>query len=620
MLPTRWEDFPGVWSIDFEFSTACGTGRPLPHVFVALDLASGREVRLAGAELRKTKRPPFDVRRCAIAAYNWVAEGQCFERLGWEQPWWPIDPYAEHVAFMNGLAADDVFERKEDDKRIRFRLVDALRTYGVEIPAVAEAHKHAMQLRAAEGEPFTPEEWRAIADYCAEDVRWLGRLFNAMRDRIDLPAALVRGRYMTVVGQQTHRGIPIDRELAERFMARRIHLRQALIEEAPGAADFYDSGRFSEARLFAWAEAEEIGWPQHASGRPVLERDTLRRVAELEPRVAPLAALRSKLSKLEEITLAIRADGRIRPNYMPLRTRTGRNKPRATEYPMLQAKWSRGFVLAPPGRSLAQLDFKAQEIYVAAALSEDRRLLEDLEADPYLGLAIRAGFAPPGATKATHGAVRELFKPAMLGTIYGMGERTLAARLAIDLATAREIRTQFRRHYRALWDWLESVVFAAYATRYLETPLGWPLVVGPKLDLFTLRNHLIQATGGDILRAACLFAQDAGLGTIATLHDAILLEAPADRIDAEAAELADCMTRGAEHVIGVRIPAEVEFVGRRYRLKGPHAELFEEVTGRLNVLSGSKGQEGVGAVEGVRVGRRGMRGGEKGGRRKGVGG
>jgi hypothetical protein len=581
----RWEHFGGIWSIDFEFATTCGTGRPIPHVFAALELGSGHEIRLTGAELRGTRRPPIDVRRCACLAYNFVAEAQCFESLGWEQPRWPIDPYAEHLALTNGLTAADIFEREEDEKRIGYRMVDALRAYGIEVSSEDETHKKAMQLRAAAGEPFSPEEWAAITAYCGEDVLWLGRLFTAMRDRIDLPAALVRGRYMTAIGQQMHRGIPVDRELVERFQAQRPGLRQALIDETPGASWFYNTGRFSEALFFDWTEAEEIGWPRHADGSPVLERETMKQIAVLEPRVAPLAALRSKLSKLEDIKLTIRSDGRIRPNYMPLRTRTGRNKPRATEYPMLQASWTRGFVLAPPGRSLAQLDFKAQEVYIAAALSEDRQLLEDLEGDPYLRFAIRAGFAPSGATKESHSDMRDQFKVAMLGTIYGMGEWTLAARLGISVSLAREIRAQFKHQYQALWDWLESVVLAAYATRYLETPLGWPLVVGPKLDSFTLRNHLIQATGGDILRAACLFAQDGELSTIATLHDSILLEADVDRIDADAATLADCMTRGAQHVLGIPIPATVEFAANRYQLKGSHAVLFHEITERIDLIS-----------------------------------
>src|SRR5262245_43545520 len=133
MVPTRWVDFQSIWSVDFEYATTCGTGRPIPHVFVALDLDSGREIRLIGAELRKTRRSPIDVRFCACLAYNFVAEAQCFEALGWEQPRWPIDCYAEHLALTNGLIAQDVFEREEDDRRIGYRLVDALRFYGTEI-------------------------------------------------------------------------------------------------------------------------------------------------------------------------------------------------------------------------------------------------------------------------------------------------------------------------------------------------------------------------------------------------------------------------------------------------------------------------------------------------------
>jgi hypothetical protein len=541
---------------------------------------------LIGNQLRQTKQSPIDGRHCLMLAYNWVAEASCFEVLGWEQPWWPLDPYAEFLAITNGRfdrAAEPSPDGEKEERRIRYRLIDALRFFGIDVEETDAAHKHHMQERAGQGEPFSPEEWVAITDYCAEDTLKLAQLFRAMRERIDLPAALVRGRFMTVIGQQTHRGIPIDAELAGRFQACRPELRLQLIESSP-CAQFYPSGRFRRALLIDWAEGEEIGWPRNSDGSPVLEHGALSKLVALEPRIAPLATLRSQLDKLEDLKITPKSDGRIRPRYMPLRTRTGRNKPRASEFPMLLAKWSRGFILAPPGRALAQLDFKAQEIYIAAYLSQDRQLMRDLDGDPYLSFAIRAGFAPAGATKQTHPTVREQFKPAMLGIIYGMGERTLALKLGVDIATAREIRTQFQRQYRALWDWLESVVRVAYGTHHLETPLGWPLHVGSKLDSYTLRNHLIQSTGGDILRAACLLAQDAGLNTIATLHDSILLEADDDQIKAQAAELAGAMTRGAEHVIGVPVPAEVEFIGHRYQLDGATAQFFEEVIQRLESM------------------------------------
>jgi hypothetical protein len=587
MSPRRWGDFDQIWSIDFEFATTCPTGRPIPHTFVATEVNTGRQIRLEGDALRAAREVPFDVQNSLTLAYNFVAESQCFEALGWEQPWWPLDLYAEHRALTNGEMEADPFDKAEGEHRVRYRQLDAMRHHGLPVDEGKEAHKKAMQIRAGKGEPFDPEERVTITDYCADDTTDLAKLFVAMRDRIDLPAALVRGRYMVVIGQQTYRGIPVDVERVRTFLATRPGLRLDLIAEHDGASQFFRGGRFDQSLFFGWTRDLEIGWPQTEHGRPVLQKDTMKRIAALDPRVRPLQQLRSKLSKLDDMIFDVRSDGRIRPNFWPMATRTGRNGPKAREYPLLKAKWSRGFVEAPIGRALAQLDFKAQEVYVAAKLSEDRQLLSDLEGDPYLSFAIRSGFAEPGATKESHGPLRDMFKIAMLSTIYGAGERTLASNLGIDVATAREIRRQFRRQYRVLWEWLEDVVATAYASLWLETAHGWPLIVGPKLDSFTLRNHLIQATGGDILRASCLYAQDEGLCTIATLHDSILAEADERDIDAHAARLASAMTRGSESVIGLPIPAEVEFTGRRYRLKGEPRRLFEEVMTRA-------GEAGIG--------------------------
>jgi hypothetical protein len=64
---------------------------------------------------------------------------------------------------------------------------------------------------------------------------------------------------------------------------------------------------------------------------------------------------------------------------------------------------------------------------IAAALSGDAALLEAYRSgDIYLAFAKQAGLAPPEATKATHKAVRDACKGVVLGTLYGMGEETLA--------------------------------------------------------------------------------------------------------------------------------------------------------------------------------------------------
>ena len=51
------------------------------------------------------------------------------------------------------------------------------------------------------GEPFVADERAAILGYCRRDVDALARLLPAMLPRIDLPRALLRGRYMAAASR-----------------------------------------------------------------------------------------------------------------------------------------------------------------------------------------------------------------------------------------------------------------------------------------------------------------------------------------------------------------------------------------------------------------------------------
>jgi hypothetical protein len=87
------------------------------------------------------------------------------------------------------------------------------------------------------------------------------------------------------------------------------------------------------------------------------------------------------------------------------------------------AVWVRGLIVPPPGYAPAYVDWSAQEIGIAAALSGDAALIQDYLTDPYLGFAKRIGQAPPDATKRSHEAIRDAMKPVCLGI--NCGPRTL---------------------------------------------------------------------------------------------------------------------------------------------------------------------------------------------------
>ena len=60
---------------------------------------------------------------------------------------------------------------------------------------------------------------RGNSDYCQADVEALARLLPVMLPRIDLPRALLRGRYMIAASAVQRYGVPIDIEMLQRFTA-----------------------------------------------------------------------------------------------------------------------------------------------------------------------------------------------------------------------------------------------------------------------------------------------------------------------------------------------------------------------------------------------------------------
>jgi DNA polymerase-1 len=188
---------------------------------------------------------------------------------------------------------------------------------------------------------------------------------------------------------------------------------------------------------------------------------------------------------------------------------------------------------------------------IAAALSRDDALLEAYRSgDVYLGFAKQAGLAPPEATKASHGEVRERCKAVVLGTLYGMGPETLARRVGRPPCEARELLALHRVTYPRFWRWSEAAVASFELTRRIETVLGWPLHAAPEWNPRSVMNFPMQANGAEMLRLACCLATERGLAVCAPVHDAILVEAPLAEIDEHVAALQACMREASRVVLG----------------------------------------------------------------------
>ena len=60
----------------------------------------------------------------------------------------------------------------------------------------------------------------------------------------------------------------------------------------------------------------------------------------------------------------------------------------------------------------------------------------------------------------------------------------------------------------------------------------------------------MQAHGAERMRIASILAVERGIHLCAPIHDALLIEAPSDKIDAEVVKPKECMSETSEAVLG----------------------------------------------------------------------
>jgi DNA polymerase I len=186
-----------------------------------------------------------------------------------------------------------------------------------------------------------------------------------------------------------------------------------------------------------------------------------------------------------------------------------------------------------PGTGLALLDWRQQEFGIGAALSGDRAMMAAYQSgDPFLAFAVSAGVAPPSATPDSHGAIRDRFKACALGVQYGMTAARLARQAQLDEPQAQALLDRHRSTFARFWSWSDSVENHALLHGELQPVFGWRIAVGSNANPRSLQNFPMQANGAEMLRLACCLAVEGGIKVCATIHDAILIEAPLDEFTA----------------------------------------------------------------------------------------
>jgi DNA polymerase-1 len=564
VTPTDLAQYDQVWCHDFEFVALPGE-RPRVVCLSAYEMHSGRTLNLWHDEL--SGQPPYRTDdKVLFISFVANAEVACHLALGWPVPANILDlsPVFRNLingrTMLNGTNLNPNGRATPDGKS----LIGMMRYFGLD--TISSKRKDAVRDRIMRGWPFTPAERKRILQYCAGDTEALARLLPRVMPQIDLGTALYWGEFVAASASMQHRGVPIDMAIFPQLADKKIwrDIRDDMVPAVDAQYSVFvrntaGEWAFSAERWTTYLKQEGLYdlWPRLETGALNMRRKTFEDMSRGFSKLEALRQLRHTRDKMRRVKLAVGADGRNRTVLWSFASKTGRTQPAAAEWIFSPAVWLRSLIKPARGMAVAYVDYSSMEFLLAASLSDGHtgpvnNMLDMYRSgDPYLAFAKSVGAVPKSATKKSHGPVRDNYKVMLLSTQYGLSAQTLAARLKISIFEAHEMLSQHRQQFSQYWAWSDEYIHHAMQTGTIRTALGWTYHIGVvgKINDRSLRNWPIQSAGADILRISCILAERYGIRLLAPIHDAVLIEAPIDRIEADVKLMQEIMRRASRIVL-----------------------------------------------------------------------
>lgn len=537
---------------DSEFDAKKGQGeRPGPPVcFCAIEITQdGRVIEHRLAAPYPSKSPwdrgdPF-----LTVGFALSAEAGSMLNIGWDFPLPAIDLYAEYMVLHN-----TEMSRGDDGKEPGPDLIKACRRYGV--VGMDKTFKQDMRSLAYTKDNHTPDEITLLQNYCIEDCWMTVRLFTAMRLQIDLLRAPIRGAFMMEIERMRWRGIPIDVETyhqAERRAPVTVSKMRAELNCKLGA-EVYFRDVFKRKTMFQVMQRNGIPIPIDPKTRKEsCATKLIKSMIETHPLLKHYYEDKRMIDAMKNLKLEIGSDGRNRFWLNPFGTKTGRNNPSTNRAIFGLPHTMRSFMKPAAGTAIAQVDFGAQEIGIAAFLSGDPVLIADyFSGDPYRQFAKAAlGIENPTAHQ------RQVYKATVLGRIYGLGAAALARNLGIARAQAQRIIDQMSARYPTLTAWLERVCIKAAHCIPITCALGWSLAAtGKSGEERTFLNFPMQANGAELMRLVIVRASK--LNLIGCAHDSFMIENSIEEIEHDVVELQKIMRQASRDLFGYELRADCD--------------------------------------------------------------
>jgi hypothetical protein len=406
------------------------------------------------------------------------------------------------------------------------------------LPALAPAVKKELQQKILHlrFKSDSPSDWKEIISYCFGDCEGAAALCQRLQPHVPTSLMAHWCEYLKAVARMELRGVPFDASEHSRIQRMQPAIKSHLIGGINATWPVFAGETFKRGAFLAWCRNLGIAWPVKLSGttgKPYypVDKETLKEMEARHPFIADVREVLKTLKQFEGRALTV--DERLGRHFYStsvFRSVTGRNQPR--RFVFSGPKWLR-YLIVPesPDHVLMYVDYVAQEVGIAAALSRDPAMRATYETeDCHVAFAVRAGAAPPGATKESHPKVRKQYKTVNLGVQYGQTAHGIAHRLGISYQEAEDLVATHKALFPQFWRWSDGTVQAAYDRGWIKTPCGWRSKVPFPGNDRTWQNFPMQATGSDIMRLTVTYLDRQNVRILAPVHDGFLLSCRRDQL------------------------------------------------------------------------------------------
>lgn len=385
-----------------------------------------------------------------------------------------------------------------------------------------------------------------------------------------------------VLAGMTKNGILVDEPARIAWLDELHRTQETLLHKWQGMVGAIDPGARKDMMNLIYGTWGLDLKRKRKTGAPTIERGALYElIAELpdgDPRRAALEVL-IEYGKNEKLLTSFAPrgpgdDGCLHPYYLPVSkdsddedtgkgmAGTGRIQARDPNIQQLPPD-ARRIIVPRSGRSLVSFDFKQLELRIAASLSGDAVLSEDIE----IGIFERIC----EAFKCDRTRAKNL----VYGTIYGGGPDALRNALkSKGIKTTRAecvaLQASLAARYPKLWVWRTHIKHVAAAQKFLRNPYGRMRYFYDKgKDTAAALDFLPQSTAADIVWSDFVGisreVDKYGGAILASVHDEGLLELPTESLSESIPGCRAILERGREELGGASFPVGVKVSDKNWK-------------------------------------------------------